>query len=138
MTEEIPDDWDPLTEEYCSVSFNTYNEGPGVNLPLEDLPAFSKKGVVKKLKTLSVKNVPVGLTEVGLKHLFNNCGTVLSVQKLQPRPEYPLRTIAYVCCTRCHHVFLFLFVCLPISPNRVADSWDLWHERQTLTGRHTT
>lgn len=25
-----------------------------------------RKGVVKKLKTLSVKNVPVGLTEVGL------------------------------------------------------------------------
>lgn len=54
MTEEIPDDWDPLTEEYCSVSFNTYNEGPGVNLPLEDLPAFSKY-VFKITKVLSLQ-----------------------------------------------------------------------------------
>ncbi|CAN7938879.1 unnamed protein product [Ixodes hexagonus] len=96
MTEDL-DSWDPLSEEYNSLSFNCYNEGPGVNLPLEGLPSFAKGRESKqKIRTLCIKNVPAALTEVGMKNLFSNCGKVLSVSKLAPRPEYPDKTVAFV------------------------------------------
>ncbi|CAN8029480.1 unnamed protein product [Ixodes persulcatus] len=89
--------WDPLSEEFNSPSFNCYNEGPGVNLPLGGLPSFATDGKVKqKTRTLCIKNVPVDLTEVGVRNLFSNCGKVLSVSKLHPKPEYPDKTIAFV------------------------------------------
>lgn len=90
------DDWDPLSEEYFSVSFNSYNQGPGVNLPLECLPAFSEKAEVVRSRTLCVKNLPVEITETGLRNLFSGCGKVLGAQRLQPRPEYPDKTVGFV------------------------------------------
>ncbi|XP_064475140.1 uncharacterized protein LOC135389098 [Ornithodoros turicata] len=95
MQEDL-DAWDPLREEYNSVSFNCYTSGPGANLPLENLPPFSKQARQSKSRTLCVKNVPVQLTEVGLRHLFNCFGKVLSVRKLGPRREYPGKTVAFV------------------------------------------
>lgn len=96
MSQDL-DLWDPLSEEFNSPSFNCYNEGPGVNLPLGGLPSFATDGKVKqKTRTLCIKNVPVDLTEVGVRNLFSNCGKVLSVSKLHPKPEYPDKTIAFV------------------------------------------
>uniref|UniRef100_A0A224Z1S1 Transcriptional coactivator n=1 Tax=Rhipicephalus zambeziensis TaxID=60191 RepID=A0A224Z1S1_9ACAR len=90
------DDWDPLSEEYFSVSFNSYNQGPGVNLPLECLPAFSEEAELVRSRTLCVKNLPVEITETGLRNLFSGCGKVLGAQRLQPRPEYPDKTVGFV------------------------------------------
>ncbi|KAL3231946.1 hypothetical protein MRX96_023206 [Rhipicephalus microplus] len=90
------DGWDPLSEEYFSVSFNSYNQGPGANLPLECLPAFSEQAELTRSRTVCVKNLPVEVTETGLRNLFSACGKVLGVQKLQPRPEYPDKTVGFV------------------------------------------
>lgn len=90
------DDWDPLSEEFFSVSFNSYNQGPGVNLPLECLPAFSEEAELVRSRTLCVKNLPVEVTEAGLRNLFSGCGKVLGAQRLQPKPEYPDKTIGFV------------------------------------------
>lgn len=92
----VADDWDPLAEEYRSPAFNSYVTGPGVHLPLECLPAFSDESQIPRSRSLIVKNIPVGLTEGGLKGLFSRCGTVLNCQKLKPKPEFPNRTIGFI------------------------------------------
>ncbi|XP_077514625.1 tudor domain-containing 6-like isoform X3 [Amblyomma americanum] len=88
--------WDPLREEYYSVCFNRYNHGPGANLPLECLPAFSGHTEVTRTRTICVKNLPVEITELGLKNLFGSCGKVVFAQRLRPKPEYPDKTIGFV------------------------------------------
>ncbi|XP_077556063.1 uncharacterized protein LOC144170259 [Haemaphysalis longicornis] len=89
-------DWDPLAEEYRSPAFNSYTTGPGVHLPLECLPAFSEESQIARSRSLVVKNLPVGLSEAGLKSLFSRCGLVLNCQKLQPKPEFPDKTIGFI------------------------------------------
>ncbi|XP_077556058.1 uncharacterized protein LOC144170257 isoform X2 [Haemaphysalis longicornis] len=89
-------DWDPRAEVYRSAAFNSYTTGPGVHLPLECLPAFSEESQIARSRSLVVKNLPAGLSEAGLKSMFSRCGLVLNCQKLQPKPEFPDKTIGFI------------------------------------------
>ncbi|XP_022254997.1 uncharacterized protein LOC106470659, partial [Limulus polyphemus] len=87
------DDWDPLSEDYNSLTFNSYSWGPGANLPVEFLPPRKMLGSVQqgdaKKVVLFVKGVPPGMEKEGLKNLFAPYGRVLYVHIGQSRnPKY--------------------------------------------------
>ncbi|KAK3096272.1 hypothetical protein FSP39_025170 [Pinctada imbricata] len=60
--------WNPMDEDYRDETFNSYDRGPGKNLPRN---SQRRTGV-----NLYVTNIPNSVTSEGLKNLFGRCGLV--------------------------------------------------------------
>ncbi|XP_055955554.1 uncharacterized protein LOC126816525 [Patella vulgata] len=80
--------WNPLKDDYNDSEFNSYNKGPGRNLPKSD---GVKSGV-----QLYVTGIPVNLRQDGLRNLFCQAGRVTHVKILPTKIPGSLDTFGFV------------------------------------------
>ncbi|XP_067135126.1 nuclear cap-binding protein subunit 2-like [Centruroides vittatus] len=78
------DDWNPMEEDYNSVSFNSYDRGRGQGIPIDRHPSWKNSGHSRTI-TLYVGKIPIQINKKGLQLLFSKYGNVLRAYLCYPK-----------------------------------------------------
>ncbi|XP_054167375.1 uncharacterized protein LOC128964763 [Oppia nitens] len=87
MSEDFPEEWTPMNDDYNSVVFNSYTNGQtGAYLPVRCLPSYgnSESFPIRRTDTLKLLIVgfPSDITEIGFKSFLKRIGCKFSTFKL--------------------------------------------------------
>ncbi|XP_023243427.1 uncharacterized protein LOC111641485 [Centruroides sculpturatus] len=77
-------DWNPMEEDYNSLSFNSYDRGRGQGIPIDRHPSWKNSGHSRTI-TLYVGKIPIQLNKKGLQLLFSKYGKVLRSYLCYPK-----------------------------------------------------
>ncbi|XP_023237993.1 uncharacterized protein LOC111636835 isoform X2 [Centruroides sculpturatus] len=76
--------WNPMEEDYNSLSFNSYDRGKGQGIPIDHHPSWKNSGHSRTI-TLYVGRIPIQINKKGIQLLFSKYGKVLRSYLCYPK-----------------------------------------------------